>query len=180
MDLKILFFLNNLVGKYGLSELVVLFFAEYLGYLLFIAFLIFVAVKVIQEKSYKIFWGKVVAVSLIAAIASRFLVTEIIRFLYFRERPLNVFSDITGLIEKNSASFPSGHAAFMFAFAAALYFFNKKWGVVFFIAGAVTGVARIMAGIHYPTDILGGLGVGIAVAWLVLTFLKKFYKVISD
>ena len=52
-------------------------------------------------------------------------------------------------------SFPSGHAAFMFALAFAVYaFVGKGWQVLILLA-ALTGVARVLAHVHYWYDIVG-------------------------
>jgi undecaprenyl-diphosphatase len=72
-----------------------------------------------------------------------------------------------------SGSFPSGHIAFLFALAIAVYFFNKKWGLVFFILSLLVGLARIFVGIHYPLDILGGIVIGIVSAIVVRALIRK-------
>ena len=70
-------------------------------------------------------------------------------------------------------SFPSGHAALFFAMAMVIYFYNKKWGLWFFGAAILMGLSRIIAGVHYPTDILGGAIIGTLTAWAVFYFAKK-------
>ena len=55
----------------------------------------------------------------------------------------------------------------------AIYFYNKKWGIVFFVAAILMALARIVAGVHYPLDILGGAAVGILSAYAVFYFAKK-------
>jgi len=58
--------------------------------------------------------------------------------------------------------------------AAAIYFYNKKWGIGFFIAAVMMNISRIIAGVHYPSDILAGMVVGIAVAYAVFCLVKKW------
>ena len=77
------------------------------------------------------------------------------------------------LVSENHCSFPSGHAAFFFALAMAVYFFNKKWGLVFFSAAILMTIARVISGVHYPTDILGGAVIGVATAYIVFYFAEK-------
>lgn len=73
-------------------------------------------------------------------------------------------------------SFPSGHATFMFALAFAMYGFDRRAGVVLLLLAAATGLARVLSGVHYWYDILGGVFIGAGVAsivYFVLTALGK-------
>src|SRR3989338_6972595 len=102
-------------------------------------------------------------VTVISAFVARFGITEIIRFFYHRPRPFLALP-VHQLLTENAWSFPSGHATFFFAIATAIYLYNKKWGTFFFIASILMTVSRVIAGIHYPSDIIGGAFIGIAVA----------------
>ena len=81
--------------------------------------------------------------------------------------------DINYLIDKNDWSFPSGHSTFFFALAATVYFYNKKWGWWFFLAAIIINISRVIAGVHYPSDILGGAIIGILVAYFVFTIVNR-------
>ena len=66
-------------------------------------------------------------------------------------------------------SFPSGHTSTAFAIAASLSLSYPEWYVAapaLAWAGAV-GVARVWHGVHYPSDVLVGAGVGAGSAILV-------------
>ena len=104
-----------------------------------------------------------------SAVLARLVITEIIRFFYHSPRPFMVY-DFTPLIYDFNSSFPSGHAAFFFALAMAVFFFHKKWGIVYFLGSFIIVLSRIMAGIHWPVDILGGIIVGIGSAILLASF----------
>jgi undecaprenyl-diphosphatase len=58
--------------------------------------------------------------------------------------------------------------------ATAIYLCNKKWGIWFVIAAILMNISRIVAGVHYPSDILGGAVVGIMVGYLVVYSAKKW------
>lgn len=60
-----------------------------------------------------------------------------------------------------NTSFPSGHTATAVAIACALWFVNRDIGIIAFVIAAFVAVSRIAVGVHYPTDILGGIAVGI-------------------
>lgn len=89
-----------------------------------------------------------------------------------RDRPFVAIADINQLIEHGAdASFPSSHMSVMAAIAVALSFRNRNLGVITFVMANLSGLARIGAGNHYPSDILVGalIGTGIALALHRLT-----------
>ena len=78
------------------------------------------------------------------------------------------------LFGADSYGFPSGHAARAAALAGALIwvFVPARWRLPLATAGAVIGglvmgYARVAYGVHFPTDVLGGLLLG--VAWFAAT-----------
>lgn len=163
LDIKLLYLLNNLAGISAVFDDIIIFFTSYLQYIigiLFLAGLYFVHIP--RSEKIKIFW-----VTIISATVARLGVTELIRHFYHRLRPFMVYGDIHKLVSDNAYSFPSGHAAFFFAFAMAIYFYNKRWGAWFFVAATLISIGRVAVGVHYPSDILGGAVVGIASAYLV-------------
>lgn len=161
LDLSVFFFLNNLAGQSHLFDLMVIFLADYLQYFLLIPFGIFVYRS--RERLYA-FW-----VPIMAAVIARFGLVTIIRLFYHRLRPFLTFQvhQLIMLPAGERYSFPSGHATFFFALSAAIYFYNKKWGVGFFVASVFMNISRIITGVHYPSDILGGMVLGAAVAYMV-------------
>jgi len=161
IDTDIFYFFNNLAGQSTIFDIIVIFLAEYLGYLLVIVFLTLLYFsKYTNLEKLKIF-----LVSLISVVIARAGVTEIIRFFYNRPRPFMVLS-AENLFTETSWSFPSGHATFFFALATTIYLYNKKWGIGFFAVAILINISRIIAGVHYPTDILGGAIIGIIVGYV--------------
>lgn len=63
------------------------------------------------------------------------------------------------------ASFPSGHTITVFAAAAALSFFLPRRAVLFFALAIPVAASRLIIGAHYPSDVLGGLFLGLASAY---------------
>lgn len=60
-----------------------------------------------------------------------------------------------------NTSFPSGHTATAVAIACAIFYVNRTAGLVAFTLAAFIAFGRIAAGVHHPTDILGGALVGV-------------------
>lgn len=168
LDLKIFYFLNNLASKNTVFDSFIIFLADYFQYFLIIAFflLLFFLTYARRQKI------KIILLVFVSMVIARFGVVSLIRFFYHRTRPFNDHS-VNQLITNNGLSFPSGHAALFFAMAMAVYFFNKKIGGWFFVAAILMGLSRIIAGVHYPSDIIAGAIIGILSAYLIFYFSKK-------
>ena len=150
-------------------ENLIVFLGEYLGHILLAGILVFWWEN--RKKYPRFLWE-----SFLAAVLSRGIVTELIRFFWERPRPF-VEQNITPLIEHAaSASFPSGHAAFFFALGTVLFFYNKTAGVFILLGAAVLSGARVFAFLHWPSDIVGGTVIGIASAFLVVQISRRFFK----
>jgi len=88
--------------------------------------------------------------------------TTLIAFIVGRARPFLASSDVVLLIPPPlNASFPSGHTATAVAVATAFFWARRDIGYAAFAVAAAVALGRVMCGVHYPSDILGGLCVGI-------------------
>ena len=176
LDVFIFLMLNTVVGNYGVVDQAIVFFAVYLAFVLPIAFLVLLYRESSSFRE-KIWLAGGVFFS---ALFTKYAVEEFIRLFYHRPRPFLTY-DIQSLFTENSYSFPSGHASFFFAFSFAIYLYNKKWGIWFLIASLLMTIARVMAGVHYPSDILGGMILGVVVAYLTFVYLgPSLKKLIGD
>ncbi|MEA3296084.1 MAG: phosphatase PAP2 family protein [Patescibacteria group bacterium] len=121
----------------------------------------------------KEYWqSQMIVQAILAGVVSRLFFTEIIRFIIPNNRPF-VENNVYKLISHSaSSSFPSGHAAFYFAISGVVYFYNKKIGIIFFIASFLICLARIFCGIHWPADIVAGFVVGIFSSFLIIKLVK--------
>lgn len=164
MNQNLFNFLNDLALNNFWIDTIIIFLAQFLGYLLLAVFFILLFFK--NDWKDKISRKKIFLISFLSVIFSRLIFTELIRFFYPSNRPFieNIVNQL--LFHETSYSFPSGHAAFYFALAISIFLFDKKWGAVFLILAAAISAARIMAGIHWPLDILGGLFVSFPAVFL--------------
>lgn len=162
MDLAVFQFFHGLAGRSSIFDGAINFFATYLPYLLAVAavFLIFRQ----GDRRQKIFSFIFTALTLLL---SRGLLTEIIRFAYARPRPFEMLDFQPLFVPDTHPSFPSGHAAFFFALALAVSYFDRKWGWWFLGLALLNSLGRIAAGVHWPTDILGGIAIA-AVSFLAV------------
>ena len=172
LDLKIFYLFNNLASKNPVFDALIIFFADYLGYFLIIFFLLTLFFGSFR-RSQKI---SIFFAAFSSMIIARFGIVSLIRFFYHRPRPFEAYN-INILITNNEFSFPSGHAALFFAMATAVYFYNKKLGLWFFAAAILMGLSRVISGVHYPSDIIGGAVIGILTSYLIfLAILKNKIK----
>lgn len=71
-------------------------------------------------------------------------------------------------------SFPSDHAAALFAVAFSFWLSGyKKLSLVSFGASFLIVFFRVASGIHYPSDILAGIAIGLISGYLVYSIDKK-------
>lgn len=87
-----------------------------------------------------------------------------------RTRPyLAVHDAVLRQAPPHGTSFPSSHATVTAAVILALLPFLSRWASVLAIAYAVAlGWSRIYLGVHYPLDVLAGLGIGCAIGGAVV------------
>lgn len=170
LDLIILQASRHLVGASRVTDWIVIFFAEYLIYVLVALFFYFLWK---DPRGHKIYF---LAVAVLATILSRGILTELIRAFFFRPRPF-VALGFNSLIPQSpfEASFPSGHIAFLIPISLTMWCIDRIKGSWFIFLTLLIGVARVAVGVHYPSDILGAILVGAVSFLLVKPFLRKAY-----
>lgn len=70
-------------------------------------------------------------------------------------------------------SFPSGHTLASFEAATALLLHDRKWGICAIVLASVIAFSRLYLYVHYPTDVLFALVMGIAFGFLGTWIVKK-------
>jgi undecaprenyl-diphosphatase len=125
--------------------------------------------KVMMRNAYKS------AISIAIAITS----TSALKFAINRTRPYNKYPN--DIIKRDNAgpySFPSGHTTAAFATATAMSLSYNKWYITipsFAYAGFV-GYSRMRLGMHYGTDVFGGIIIGVGsglITWKIDKLLNK-------
>jgi len=88
-------------------------------------------------------------------------------------RPVAYTFDLHPLLNLSGYGFPSSHAAFYSAIAVTLFFTNKTAGYIAMFLAAVVCVARVLAGVHSPADIIGGIILGVLISCLIDFVVEK-------
>ena len=93
----------------------------------------------------------------------------ILKNLVGRIRPYELVEGLQCIVgPAHDASFPSGHMGASFASSVAIYRqIPKKFAVFFIVLASLIALSRLYVGIHYPTDVLGGLVTGIGIGLFV-------------
>ena len=96
------------------------------------------------------------------------LVNIPVRGLVERPRPFVDHKGLDVLVDgKNDFSFVSDHATLTMALAVGLFMVHRRLGLAGIALAFLEGLCRVYMGVHYPTDVLGGLALGTAVALLL-------------
>ncbi len=125
-------------------------------------------------------------IMVLAALLVMLVVNNIIlKNLIARPRPCATYPELVELVKiPHSYSFPSGHTVSAMAVAFTIFLQHRKFGLVTLVFAFLMGLSRLYVGVHFPTDVFGGIIVGALIALAVYyaekritpLLLKKFKK----
>lgn len=93
-----------------------------------------------------------------------------------RDRPCDRFDDvIPQVIPSDKFSLPSGHSAAAFVFATALAYHYPVMILPAYSVACLIALSRVFLGVHYPTDIVAGAGLGLCSAAIGLNVIQLFW-----
>ena len=104
----------------------------------------------------------------VALIVDLIICNVILKPIVARIRPYSINQTVQLLVTPlKDYSFPSGHTAASFASVSALYFAGRKrMAAGALIVSVLIAFSRMYLYVHYPTDVLGGLIIGLLCGWI--------------
>lgn len=113
-------------------------------------------------------WQRLALVMIIGILITAVVVMAI-KFTVRRSRPQGEWGQIYRNTDPHS--FPSGHAARSTMLAVIGVGLGPLWlGLALLIWAPLVGLARIILGVHYPSDILAGMVLGLIIGVLIVLF----------
>ena len=111
----------------------------------------------------------------VALIADLIICNVILKPIVARIRPYSINQTVHLLVTPlKDYSFPSGHTAASFASVSALYFAGRKrMAAGTLIVSVLIAFSRMYLYVHYPTDVLGGLIIGLLCGWIADMIIQK-------
>ena len=106
-------------------------------------------------------------ISLLIAYVGVFLLGQyVLKTLISRPRPCQIDTAFPLLVSRpSSSSFPSTHSAWAFGGATAIFLRHKKAGIAAYVVAVLIGFSRLYLFLHFPTDVLFGAGMGVALGF---------------
>lgn len=155
---QIFIFLNSLAGRNAIADALWISLAQYA---IFIFGLILVY---LLRKDRKLFFKAALA-TLITIV-----VVAVIKKMWFSPRPF-IGENVRLLIPHiPDSAFPSKHTAVAFALAFGIFLEKRGLGIWLLGLAFLISLSRIIVGVHYPSDILAGILIGMSIASIAHKF----------
>ena len=138
---------------------------------------IILTIALLCAKKYQRDGFAVAAALILCLIFCNFLLKNIVA----RTRPFDIITTVGLLIKPpTDFSFPSGHTSAAFAAATALLLCkNKLPGIPALVLAVLIAFSRLYLYVHFPSDVLGGIVLGVAVAFAGYAIVDLIYKKIG-
>lgn len=122
--------------------------------------------------------GKKIFILMTLAIIMTLLINHLlIDYFLFRERPYIALQDVYQLGKRwTDSSFPSGHVSSAMAATVVLGRYYKKHLPYMIGFVILTMISRVGLGMHYPSDVIGGVIVGLVSGYGILFLYKLFFN----
>lgn len=169
LDNNLFVLLHSLAGRSGLLDWLFVFLASWLPWL----FVVAAVIVIVRSRPWRRGLWLTLGIGL-TLILSRGIIASLLHELVARSRPFAALSFEPLISVSPEGSFPSGHAAAFFAIAFVLLYANRKRGWWFVGLAALMSTARVIAGVHYPSDVVAGALVALASAFAVHILIKRY------
>jgi undecaprenyl-diphosphatase len=123
-----------------------------------------------------LYWDQGINDALLRAMILAFLIERPVYTLlkkgFKRNRPQQALQDFKSVITPSDQfSFPSGHTSAAFMVATLLGYFAPSLMPALYVWAALVGFSRVVLGVHFPTDTLMGVVLGVSTAIFSLDYI---------
>ena len=109
---------------------------------------------------------------LLLAFALELIIYKLLKNKTRRNRPFEILPTIRFLMHPpDKFSFPSGHTGAAFVMATILSAFIPALTLPFVLIAVLIGFSRIYNGLHFPSDVIAGMALGVVCAKISLTLI---------
>ena len=113
--------------------------------------------------------GIAATATVVFGLVDAWALAELLKLIVRRPRPFEALANAPGALpapetvvaHPSSFSFPSGEAALAMGAAVAFAYVSPKYRAPILLLGIAAALARVVVGVHYPFDVLGGMTIGI-------------------
>lgn len=117
---------------------------------------------------------RLIGLEAMVAMALSQSIVQILKKGFGRERPYKMIQNInTFKIELPDFSFPSGHTTASFCLAATISLNMPKLAVILYFLALLIGISRIYLAVHYPSDVIVGIILGVSSSLIIHFFLLE-------
>lgn len=112
---------------------------------------------------------------LFSVVISSAIVSNILKYSISRPRPFITHPIIEKISAGGSPSLPSGHTTDAFAIATAISIAYPKWYIIIpaYTWAFTVAYSRMFLGVHYLSDVIAGMIIGVSLAIIGKMLLKK-------
>lgn len=171
MDQKLFLFLSGFSGQSAWFDELIYFCAVWLPWVVVFSLLLWI----LLQKN----WSEIIKGILVLFVAGLvWWLASLFKYTYFSPRPFMELFQNKPLFTTDVwwDSVPSGHAVLFGALAgASLILKNKTISFVLLVSSIIIALARVMAGVHWPSDIIIGLIFGGSLGYLLSRGLGRVF-----
>lgn len=132
-----------------------------------------ISIALIIDKPYRIIGYSIILTLFISTIVGEGIIKHIVR----RIRPCNKKNYVSQLhFKQTSYSFPSGHTLSSFAAAEMLSLYFTQYKLIFISIAFLIALSRLYLYVHYPTDVIAGVIIGVLCSKIIFIILQQEYN----
>lgn len=158
LNQDLFFYIFNFSGQNFILDSLMVFGAEYVIFMM-----IFLALFLSFRKGVK---DKKILLLIILSLGVAFILLKTFGKIIDYPRPFVQFPIQPLISHSADDSFPSDHTIILSVIAFSYFYYRSKYTLIFMMGMAVTGLARIFVGVHFPLDIVGGIVLGYCAVYL--------------